>query len=113
MQNALIRGKMCEELASLSGNKSDNFFLIGILSNLDSLLDMPLDSALSQLPLADDIVAAILHKKGLGGEALKCVISYEHWDISAISFKDIEQSIIGDAYIHSINWAKDIMSTIN
>jgi len=112
MQNALIRGKMCEELASLSGDKSDNFFLIGILSNLDSLLDMPLDEVLSQLPLADDIVSAILHKKGLGGEALKCVISYEHWDISSISFNDLDQSVIGDTYILSINWAKDIMSNI-
>jgi EAL and modified HD-GYP domain-containing signal transduction protein len=112
MQNALIRGKMCEELASLSSNKSDHFFLIGILSNLDSLLDMSLEEALNQLPLADDIVAAILHKKGLGGEALKCVISYEHWDISAISFKDIDQAIIGDTYILSINWAKDVMGNI-
>lgn len=112
MQNALIRGKMCEELASLSGDKSDNFFLIGILSNLDSLLDMPLDDVLSQLPLADDIVSAILHKEGLGGEALKCVISYEHWDISSISFNELDQSVIGDTYILSINWAKDIMSNI-
>jgi len=74
---------------------------------------MPLDEALKQLPLADDIVAAILHKKGLGGEALNCVISYEHWDISSIAFKDIDQSIIGDAYIHSITWAKDVMGNIN
>jgi EAL and modified HD-GYP domain-containing signal transduction protein len=113
MQNALIRGKMCEELASLSGNKSDNFFLIGILSNLDSLLDMPLDEALSQLPLADDIVSAILHKSGLGGEALLCVISYERWDTSSISFKDIDQTIIGDTYIQTINWAKDVLGNMN
>jgi EAL and modified HD-GYP domain-containing signal transduction protein len=112
MQNALIRGRMCEELACLSGDKSDNFFLIGILSNLDSLLDIPLDEALSQLPLADDIVSAILHKEGLGGEALNCVISYERWDISSISFRNVDQSIIGEAYIKSINWAKDIMGTI-
>jgi EAL and modified HD-GYP domain-containing signal transduction protein len=112
MQNALIRGKMCEELADLSGNKSDNFFLIGILSSLDSLLDIPIEEALNQLPLADDIVSAILQKNGLGGEALKCVISYEHWDVSSISFKNIDQSVIGDTYIHSINWAKDVMGYI-
>jgi len=112
MQNALIRGKMCEVLADLNGNQSDNFFLIGILSNLDSLLDMPLDEALNQLPLSDDIVAAILNKEGLGGEALKCVISYEHWDISSISFRNIDQAIIGDTYIHSINWAKNVMGNI-
>ncbi len=112
MHNALIRGKMCEELANLSGNQSDNFFLIGILSNLDSLLDMPLDKALNQLPLADDIISAILHKMGLGGEALKCVISYETWDTSAIAFNNFDQSIIGDAYLKSISWAKDIMGNI-
>jgi len=112
MQNALIRGKMCEVLADLNGSQSDNFFLIGILSNLDSLLDMPLDEALNQLSLSDDIVAAILNKEGLGGEALKRVISYEHWDISSISFRDIDQAIIGDTYIHSINWAKNVMGNI-
>jgi len=112
MQNALIRGKMCEVLADLNGSQSDNFFLIGILSNLDSLLDMPLDEALNQLSLSDDIVAAILNKEGLGGEALKCVISYEHWDISSISFRNIDQAIIGDTYIHSINWAKNVMGNI-
>jgi EAL and modified HD-GYP domain-containing signal transduction protein len=112
MQNALIRGKMCEELAQLSGDKSDNFFLIGILSSLDSLLDMHLDEALEQLPLSDEIISAILDKKGPGGEALKCVISYEHWDISLITFKNIDQSLIGAAYIKSISWAKDIMNNI-
>jgi EAL and modified HD-GYP domain-containing signal transduction protein len=112
MQNALIRGKMCEELAQLSGDKSDNFFLIGILSSLDSLLDMHLDEALGQLPLSDEIISAILDKKGPGGEALKCVISYEHWDITLITFKNIDQSLIGAAYIKSISWAKDIMNNI-
>ena len=73
---------------------------------------MALDEALNELPLADDITAAILHKKGPGGEALQCVINYEHWDISLIAFKNIEQSLIGEAYIKSINWAKDIMSNI-
>jgi EAL and modified HD-GYP domain-containing signal transduction protein len=73
---------------------------------------MPLEDALSQLPLADNIISAILHKEGMGGEALKCVISYEHWDISSISFRDLEPSVIGDSYISSINWAKDVMSNI-
>jgi EAL and modified HD-GYP domain-containing signal transduction protein len=112
MQNALIRGKMCEELAILSGDKSDNFFLIGILSSLDSLLDIPLNEVLSQLPLIDDTISAILHNNGPGGEALKCVTSYEHWDTSSITFKNIDQSIIGDAYLRSIHWATDVMGNI-
>jgi EAL and modified HD-GYP domain-containing signal transduction protein len=49
--------------------------------------------------LADDIVCAILHKQGQGGAALKCVISYE-------------PSLIGNAYIKSIRWAKDIIGNL-
>jgi len=114
LQNALIRGKMCEQLANLVGEKqADQFFLIGILSSLDSILNIPLDEALSQLSLVDNIVSAILHKQGLAGEALLCVINYEQWNISEMSFSGLDQKIIGEAYIQSINWAKDLLGNIH
>ncbi|NOT12698.1 MAG: HDOD domain-containing protein [Methylococcaceae bacterium] len=113
LQNALIRGKMCEQLGKLVGEKSDHFFLIGILSCLDSLLDIPIEEALQQLPLADDIMPAILFKQGLTGEALACVINYEHWNISELTFRDLDQKLIGEAYVESINWAKDVLSNLN
>jgi EAL and modified HD-GYP domain-containing signal transduction protein len=112
MQNALIRGKMCELLAKIVGQKTANFFLIGMLSSLDSILDISLEEAMEQLPLGDDILEAILHHKGLGGEALSCVLSYEHWDTGAITFSNVDQTVIGNAYIESINWATKVMSNV-
>jgi len=113
LQNALIRGKMCELLAKLIGEQGEQFFLIGILSSLDSLLDITLEEALKQLPLSNDIVASILNNEGLPGEALQCVINYEQWDVSAITFRGLNQKLIGNAYIESINWAKDVLSAIH
>lgn len=113
LQNALIRGKMCEQLGKLVGEKADHFFLIGILSSLDSILDIPLEEALQQLPLADDVIAAILNKQGLTGEALECVINYEHWNLSGMAFRNLEQKLIGEAYVQSINWAKDVLSHLH
>ncbi len=113
LQNALIRGKMCELLAKLIGEQGEQFFLIGILSSLDSLLDITLEEALKQLPLSSDIVASILNNEGLPGEALQCVINYEQWDVSAITFRGLNQKLIGNAYIESINWAKDVLSAIH
>jgi EAL and modified HD-GYP domain-containing signal transduction protein len=113
LQNALIRGKMCELLAKLIGEQGEQFFLIGILSSLDSLLDITLEEALKQLPLSSDIVASILNNEGLPGEALQCVINYEQWDVSAITFRELNQKQIGEAYIESINWAKDILNAIH
>ncbi len=112
MQNALIRGKMCELLAKIVGQKTENFFLIGMLSALDSILDISLEEALEQLPLGDDISNAILHHSGVGGEALICVLSYERWDTDAITFANVDQASIGNAYIESINWAKQVMSHV-
>ncbi len=112
MQNALIRGKMCELLAQSMGHKAGNYFLIGMLSSLDSILDISIENAIAQLPVGQDIVDAILHYKGLGGEALKCVLGYERWDTGAITFGSIDQSEIGNAYIESIAWATKVISNV-
>lgn len=112
MQNALIRGKMCELLAKSMGHKAGNYFLIGILSSLDSILDISIEDAMSQLPLGEDIVVAILSHRGLGGEALRCVLGYEKWDTGAITFGSIDQSEIGNAYIESIAWATKVISNV-
>lgn len=113
LQNALIRGKMCEELGKLIGEKADHFFLVGILSSLGSILNIPLEEALQQLPLADDVIAAILYKQGPAGEALECVINYEHWNFSGMTFRNLSQELIGEAYIQSIKWVKDIVSNLD
>lgn len=62
---------MCEQLARHLSEKPEHYFLIGILSSLDSILDLPIDEALGQLPLTADVAIAILEKKGLGGEILQ------------------------------------------
>jgi EAL and modified HD-GYP domain-containing signal transduction protein len=71
-----------------------------------------LEDALEQLPLGDDIIDAILHHKGLGGEALNCVLSYEHWDTGSISFSNVDQAKIGEVYMESINWATKVMGNV-
>lgn len=110
LQNSLIRGKMCEQLGELIGDKSDSYFLVGMLSCLDSLLDIPIEEALQKLPLADGIVPAILYKQGLSGEALACVVNYERWNLPGMTFGNLDQEAIGDAYVRSVNWAIDVLS---
>ena len=113
VQNSLIRGKMCESLAKLEKKniaKHTEFFLIGMLSSLDSVLDISLEDAMEQLPLGDRIKDAILYHKGLGGEALSCVLNYERGNFDEISFNGVSQLVIGKAYIESISWARNVTS---
>ena len=111
--NSLIRAKMCEHLAEQVNENTEQFFLIGMFSCLDCFLDMPIDDALVQLPIAKDISDAILYKKSIAGEALQCVINYERWNLSCIAFQELDQELIGEAYLQSITWAKNVLGNVD
>ncbi len=109
IQNALIRGKMCELLAKLeqkNTEKYNEFFLIGMLSSLDIILDIPLNETIEQLPLSDHIKEAILYRKGLGGNALNCVLNYEVGNFEQVTFNGFSRATISKMYIESVIWTK-------
>lgn len=111
-QQILIRGKMCELLAGQYNEPPEHMFLIGLLSSLDSLLDIPIDEALAQLPLTEDVEQAILNRSGKAGEILAYVISYERWELSRLHFSRISPQNIGSIYLQSITWASDVLGNI-
>ncbi len=111
-QQLLIRGKMCEMLAKQYNQDPEHLFLTGILSSLDSLLDIPIDEALAQLSVSEDIEQAILYNKGVVGEILSYAVCYERWDLTNPVFSRVTASEVGKTYIESISWANEVMSSI-
>lgn len=112
IENSLICARMCEQLGALIKINQEQMFLIGMLSHLDSILDISLEEALTQLPLNTEITEAILGKKGIYGEILKYVLEYEAWQLSTLSFKDITPEQIKDIYLEAIAWTKTVLSNI-
>lgn len=112
LQNSLVRGKMCELLAMEIGAEKERYFLIGMFSNLDALLDVPIDEALTQLPLPRDVTEAIIDHKGTAGEALDCAIHYENWELSKLRCTGLPQKTIGAIYLQSIHWANQVLGSI-
>ncbi len=112
LQNILIRGKMCELLAEQYQQDPNQLFFTGMLSSLDSLLDIPIDEALAQLPLTKNIAQAILNKQGIAGEILAYVLCYERWELSCASKHRITPVNVGDIYIQSINWTNKVLGNI-
>ncbi len=110
---ALIRAKMCELLAAELGEDKDRYFLIGMFSCLDSILDMPLDKVLEQLPLSKDCTDAILCHTGKAGEVLQYTIDYERWELPSNIFYDLKPKRIVCIYIESINWARKVLSNLD
>jgi EAL and modified HD-GYP domain-containing signal transduction protein len=75
----LARGRFCELAAGhigLAGRELDAF-LMGLFSALDALVDQPLDSLLSQMPVAEDVAAALLGANTLLGRLYKLTLAFE------------------------------------
>ncbi len=67
IQIALTRARMGELLATATGQVDPNqAFLVGLFSNLDALLTMPLAEILQALPLADEVKAGLCQQGALG-----------------------------------------------
>lgn len=107
--SALTRARMCVLLANSAGIKdADSYFIVGLFSHLDTILEKNMPELLKYLPLTEQINDALLFRKGSMGDALNCVTAYEKGDWEAVQFADVEQSVIVDSYMESIEWASDM-----
>lgn len=109
----LLRGRMCEIVAEqLSMSNTAAYFMAGMLSGLDALLDIDKTSLLSEIPLDDEIKAAIYSGDGIMGDVLNNVLNYEQgaW---ALLPSDLNTQIYDDAYRESLLWTQDAMQSLS
>src|SRR5215210_5492498 len=93
---ALVRGLMCELLAD-DPDRRDRAFTVGMFSVINRLLGMPMREALEALPLADDVVAALL----------RVVVAWEMGDFSAAEGVPGGTDRVARAYRNAVAWADD------
>jgi EAL and modified HD-GYP domain-containing signal transduction protein len=105
---AMVRGKMAEELAKAQKrHRPETFFTVGLFSALDALMDNTMEEILTQLPLADHISDALLHRQGIHGEILSCVLAYERGEWEEVKSSTLSMSRIRDCYLSALHWAED------
>ncbi len=72
LASGLLRARVCELLAGReAAAQPDSAFAVGLLSVLDALTGAPLQDALRELPLDEDVCAALLHRRGPMGALLE------------------------------------------
>jgi EAL and modified HD-GYP domain-containing signal transduction protein len=86
LRNALVRARFAENLGEdrLAKEYRGGLFIVGILSLLDALLNQPMDQALAPLNLAEPIVDALLHGRGIYAPYLHLASACESNDRQAI-----------------------------
>jgi EAL and modified HD-GYP domain-containing signal transduction protein len=110
---AMTRGKMCELLAEAAHRKPlDAFFTVGLFSALDILMEREIADVIAPLPLNKEVVAALLEHRGVLGEALQCVKSYEVSDFDNARFLDLQSNDLFIANVEAVSWANMVVDSL-
>lgn len=110
--NALVRARMCQLLAESSNFlQYDSFFTVGLFSTLEQVLQAPMPEILAQLPMSEEVNAALLRHEGAMGEALTCALAFERESPDHTRhFRSLDQARTGQLYLSAIAWANDLKS---
>ncbi|MFZ3343056.1 MAG: HDOD domain-containing protein [Terriglobales bacterium] len=115
---SLVRARLCERLAQLSGMAQQEFaFLMGLFSLLDALIDLPIADALAQVKIVPQIEHAILGTSDANDRfrlVLELVRRYEAADWDAVgeyaAKLRIEEAALTQAYTGSALWAQQSLT---
>jgi len=112
--NALVRGRMCEQLGKLAGVKdTGSYFITGLFSMLDAITGVPLEELMKELPLTAAVERALLSEEGELGTALACVRAYERGAWNLVVCGDLALNLIRAAYVDAVFWAEEARALIS
>ncbi len=113
VQLSLQRGYMCEAIARHTHTETpDVVFLVGLLSVLDSIVEVPMPNLIRQLPLAPRIRAALIDREGPAGEILKVVLAWESGDWAAFEQAGFPSGVAMSAWLHSLARSAETLASL-
>lgn len=115
IRTLLSRAKTLESLAKQfkNGYEPSEFFLLGMFSMIDTLLSVPMNAILKDLPLDDELKQALLGVSNKYSNVLELVIFMESGDwkkaLKYSSFLHLNPSQLFKLYHESIIWSDELM----
>lgn len=107
-RHTLVRARMCEILAEESNSMSGSTaFMMGVVSGLDALLDIPIENILEQVFLSEEIELAILMGEGDYGQLLTNVDNLIQGRWNSLSALQTDQAL-SESYLNSLQWVTEI-----
>lgn len=114
LKNALVRARMVELLGrdKISGAEQDGLFLVGILSQLEALLNVPMEKALEGFHLPQQVSLALLKGEGIYAPYLDLAIACEEFDQAPIELLagicGLDAAKVNAAHVDALVWAEEV-----
>ena len=113
IRTSCIRARFLESLGKENHVDCGDFFMLGLFSLLDAMLDASMDILMQQIPISEDITQALVHQSGRLFPYLQVIQSYEagEWDAcdAIMAQLNLDEHKIMDFYLEAVNWAENFI----
>lgn len=112
IKNSIIRAKFMELIALETNHKQDHldYFMVGMFSSIDILLNREMSSIVQELPFTTDVKDALLGEENPINTTLKVIMDHEYARLNELDvhypIEHITQTRFMELYIEAINWVK-------
>jgi len=114
LRNALVRARLMEILGQdqLAKEDRDGLFIVGILSMLEPLLNLPMVQILAALKLSEPIVEALSHGNGIFAPYLHLAAACENGDVQRIGqltqLLGLSAEAVNLAHMNALIWSESM-----
>jgi c-di-GMP-related signal transduction protein len=110
--SALVRARFCELLSEKIPRKTSDPFLLGLISMMDAILEIPMAEVLEKIPLEQETKTVLLGGEGPVYPIYRLMLAQEagDWD-SARSLAEqlrISESEAGELWWQAMRWARQV-----
>src|SRR5579859_1442313 len=110
--SALVRARFGELLAPRVPHGESDLFLLGLLSLIDAMLEMPMAEVLEKIPLDHETKAVLLGQPSVLGPVFRLMVAHESGDWTgaaqlSASMRLNSEDVAGD-YWQAQQWAREV-----
>ncbi len=113
IRTSCIRARFLESVSREKNLDSSDFFMLGLFSLLDAILDASMETLMQQLPLSPAITEALAYKKGEFFPYLQLIEFYGagEWNKldAAMEQLNFDELKIMDFYLDAVRWADNLV----
>lgn len=115
MKQAMLRGRFLELLAEQIGQsaRKSDYFILGMFSLLDALLDMPMQKIVDDLCLPDMVESGLLDPDSESGKLPNLIKAIERGEFANLhqflNAKDMQKANLSSIYMEAISWSEEAL----
>jgi c-di-GMP-related signal transduction protein len=110
--SALVRGRFGELLQPLVPHGESDLFLLGLLSLIDAMLEMPMTEVLERVPLDRETKAVLLGQPSLLRPVYQLMLAHEsgEWEAAAGLSESLhlDSEEVASYYWRALQWAREV-----